>query len=82
MALFPIKKSAMQSYHCMDKRACYCVYGLHLSCAKPFFNGFGSIVKSLYGDFYSDVRITPAKGKFAVFSPRLVNKYMHNGRKQ
>lgn len=38
------------------------------------FNGFEGIVKSLYGDFYSDVRITPAKGKFAVFSPGIVNK--------
>jgi lipoprotein-releasing system permease protein len=29
------------------------------------FNGFEDIVKGLYGDFYSDIRIAPAKGKFA-----------------
>ena len=33
------------------------------------FNGFEDIVKGLYGDFYSDVKITPAKGKFISFSP-------------
>ncbi len=33
------------------------------------FNGFEDLVKSLYGDFYSDVKITPAKGKFIQLSP-------------
>ena len=38
------------------------------------FNGFEDIVKGLYGDFYSDIRITPSKGKFATFSPDMVKK--------
>lgn len=38
------------------------------------FNGFEDIVKGLYGDFYSDIRITPAKGKFAGFSPDITKK--------
>jgi lipoprotein-releasing system permease protein len=38
------------------------------------FNGFEDIVKGLYSDFYSDIRITPAKGKFAEFTPDLLNK--------
>ena len=38
------------------------------------FNGFEDIVKGLYGDFYSDVRITPAKGKFTSFTPDVVKK--------
>lgn len=28
------------------------------------FNGFEGLVKGLYGDFYSDMRITPASGKY------------------
>lgn len=28
------------------------------------FNGFEGLVKSLYADFYTDIRIAPAKGKF------------------
>lgn len=28
------------------------------------FNGFEELVKGLYGDFYSDIRVVPAKGKF------------------
>lgn len=28
------------------------------------FNGFEDLVKSLYADFYSDIRIAPARGKF------------------
>ena len=27
-------------------------------------NGFTSVVKTLYADFYADVRITPKEGKF------------------
>jgi lipoprotein-releasing system permease protein len=38
------------------------------------FNGFEDIVKSLYGDFYSDIRITPAKGKFIQLPAETVNK--------
>lgn len=38
------------------------------------FNGFEDIVKGLYGDFYSDIRVTPEKGKFANFPPGLVQK--------
>lgn len=38
------------------------------------FNGFEDIVKGLYGDFYSDIRITPAKGKFAAFTPDVLQK--------
>ncbi len=33
------------------------------------FNGFEDIVKGLYGDFYSDIRVTPAKGKLMEMSP-------------
>ena len=28
------------------------------------FNGFEDLVKSLYADFYTDIRVTPAKNKF------------------
>lgn len=28
------------------------------------FNGFENLVKNLYGDFYSDIRMAPARGKF------------------
>lgn len=38
------------------------------------FNGFEDIVKGLYGDFYSDIRITPSKGKFAEFTPGMLQK--------
>lgn len=33
------------------------------------FNGFEDLVKNLYGDFYSDIRIAPAKGKFIQITP-------------
>lgn len=33
------------------------------------FNGFEDLVKSLYADFYTDIRMTPAKGKFITLSP-------------
>lgn len=32
------------------------------------FNGFEDLVKGLYGDFYSDMKIVPAKGKFFTFT--------------
>ena len=38
------------------------------------FNGFEDLVKGLYGDFYSDVKITPAKGKFISFSKDQIQK--------
>ncbi|MEP7318471.1 MAG: FtsX-like permease family protein [Panacibacter sp.] len=38
------------------------------------FNGFEDLVKGLYGDFYSDVKITPAKGKFISFSGDQIQK--------
>src|SRR5919107_5047149 len=34
------------------------------------FNGFEDLVKSLYADFYADVRIAPAKGKFLTLLPQ------------
>ena len=37
------------------------------------FNGFEDLVKSLYGDFYADMRIAPARGKFMTISPEQVN---------
>ena len=33
------------------------------------FNGFEDLVKGLYSDFYSDIRISPVKGKFITFTP-------------
>lgn len=38
------------------------------------FNGFETLVKSLYGDFYSDIRISPAKGKFVQLSPDQIQR--------
>lgn len=32
------------------------------------FNGFEDLVKGLYGDFYSDMKVVPAKGKFFTFT--------------
>jgi lipoprotein-releasing system permease protein len=34
------------------------------------FNGFEDLVKGLYADFYTDVRIAPAKGKFITLTPQ------------
>lgn len=33
------------------------------------FNGFEDLVKGLYADFYTDIRIAPAKSKFLTLSP-------------
>ena len=33
------------------------------------FNGFEDLVKSLYADFYTDIKVSPAKGKFLTLSP-------------
>ncbi len=38
------------------------------------FNGFEDLVKSLYGDFYSDIKVAPAKGKFAAIDSALEQK--------
>lgn len=33
------------------------------------FNGFEGLIKSMYGDFYSDVKVMPAQGKFMKITP-------------
>lgn len=38
------------------------------------FNGFEDLVRSLYSDFYSDVRITPSHGKFITVTPEQTQK--------
>ncbi|NNV55933.1 FtsX-like permease family protein [Limnovirga soli] len=38
------------------------------------FNGFEDLVKGLYSDFYSDIRISPATGKFIDFTPDVLQK--------
>jgi lipoprotein-releasing system permease protein len=38
------------------------------------FNGFEGLVKSLYGDFYADVKIVPAQGKFLTVDGSLMKK--------
>lgn len=38
------------------------------------FNGFEDLVKSLYANFYTDIRIAPANGKTVVFSLQQLNK--------
>jgi lipoprotein-releasing system permease protein len=37
------------------------------------FNGFEDMVKSLYGDFYADIKITPAKGKWLYGADSVIN---------
>ena len=37
------------------------------------FNGFEGLVKSLYSDFYADIRIAPAKGKTITLSQEQIN---------
>jgi lipoprotein-releasing system permease protein len=34
------------------------------------FNGFEDLVKGLYADFYTDIKVSPAKGKFLTLSPQ------------
>lgn len=36
------------------------------------FNGFEGLVKSLYGSFYTDLKITPAKGKTFALTPKQI----------
>jgi lipoprotein-releasing system permease protein len=38
------------------------------------FNGFEGLVKGLYGDFYSDLRITPVSGKYFTLQPSVQQK--------
>lgn len=38
------------------------------------FNGFENLVKNLYSDFYSDIRIAPRQGKFTVFDSDFVSR--------
>jgi len=38
------------------------------------FNGFEGLVKSLYSNFYSDLKVLPAEGKTVLLSPELINK--------
>lgn len=38
------------------------------------FNGFEDMVKNLYGDFYADIKITPATGKWIDANPDLLAK--------
>jgi lipoprotein-releasing system permease protein len=38
------------------------------------FNGFEDLVKSLYADFYTDIRIVPAKSKFLTLTPSQLNQ--------
>ncbi len=33
------------------------------------FNGFEDLVKSLYADFYTDIKISPVKSKFLTLTP-------------
>ena len=43
------------------------------------FNGFESLVKSLYSSFYSDLQVTPAKGKTFTLTPNQIaniNKHL------
>jgi lipoprotein-releasing system permease protein len=38
------------------------------------FNGFESLVQNLYGDFYADIKVVPAQGKFFTSNDELVKK--------
>lgn len=38
------------------------------------FNGFEDLVKGLYADFYTDIRIAPAKSKFLTLSPQQLQR--------
>lgn len=41
------------------------------------FNGFEDLVKSLYGDFYADIRVTSSQGKWIANSSALAKKTLH-----
>ncbi len=38
------------------------------------FNGFEDLVKTLYADFYTDLRVSPAKGKFVTLTQSQLNQ--------
>jgi lipoprotein-releasing system permease protein len=38
------------------------------------FNGFEGLVKSLYSTFYSDIKVSPAQGRVATFSPEQLKR--------
>ncbi len=38
------------------------------------FNGFEGLVKSMYGDFYADILVTPVKGKYIAINTALSNR--------
>lgn len=38
------------------------------------FNGFEGLVQGLYGDFYADLKVVPASGKFITVDSNLINK--------
>ena len=38
------------------------------------FNGFEDLVRSLYSDFYSDVRVAPSNGKFVTLAPQQLQR--------
>jgi lipoprotein-releasing system permease protein len=38
------------------------------------FNGFEGLVQSLYGDFYADLKIVPATGKYITVNDSLINR--------
>ncbi len=38
------------------------------------FNGFEDLVKNLYGDFYADINVSPAHGKFMQLTPQQLKK--------
>ncbi len=38
------------------------------------FNGFEDLVKNLYGDFYADIKVAPAQGKFVTFTRPALQK--------
>ena len=42
------------------------------------FNGFEGLVKSLYSTFYTDIRISPAKGRFMQFTTRQLEQLKAN----
>ncbi len=41
------------------------------------FNGFESLVKGLYSDFYADMKIAPKEGKFITLDSSVINKIQH-----
>lgn len=42
------------------------------------FNGFEGLIKSMYGDFYSDIKIQPAAGKLMKLTPEQLQKIKAN----